>query len=1007
MQLAKLKKSLPERFYIEWREGNKDSPIRVKLKPKYKKEAATTAAKWLDIVSGMIGRREIYTGKEARMKIEYENSCIIATIYRTGTVMLQGEKSAEWLTVKTDEILRELEESKTESTEVESNRRKTNSDRRNGNKAKTDKSSLELAQPNSNKKEDNVKLAPKTKDAAHCLKSTKSKSADINQTAYIAALKENYYDDDDNDNAEYIKNIEKAHTIHELTNFSRSQFRLQLDSGKSSLTRHSSDSTSQTIYSAQKPTEEHQEQRLTANTAAGTTEVTKPEAKALYEPDDILKVEKAEDVEGVQQEASKIVWKEAINGDTQKEKKQVYARKSDDPQVKRDVQKVDMETIQKNNEDSIQKDEEISQKEGNGSNQNEDKVIEPEAVKTLKETDEAEDIVNFALDTMKSPKPIVSKTEKSDEPHKDDTKALGAAKSISKVTRTVSIVEETTNGDSPRKEHMQETSPSNILSSLSHLLLPFLPTHLFLNDEQKEDAEGLQKADPLNVQKEDAMKLDKHKDTEDKHTHDAEAVQINSTEDSQEEEYREQKEGDEEVQNEDPLNVQKEDSTKLPTKYEDKHTHDSEALEIKGAEDDQAEDYREVQKEDTDNEQKEDDEEKQKKYTDNIHKEEKSEDLQEEDVEGVQQEAFKITRKKAMNGNIGDTQKENDIKKKDKARKQDNAWKRDYLQALRDVQKEDMEIIQKNNEDGKKKEEEISQKEENVVNQNEDPDKAQKQDVNDVKENGYKELLKDAGKSSTRDTEYNRTDDTEAVQKKYTEDDQKDADEAQKDEDADEAQKDDTGEEWKEVDWRVLQKDVYKIQNRKADDVNNGNSEDEQKELLKNMCKDDKEGNKEEDKGNYKKHKTDDYKEDDNKEKDKKEGDDKEVKIKDQDKEDDRKEDYDKKERDDKKEEDDQEDDKEEDEKKNDVHKGICDNIQTKRNHSQEDSHTNKEGNNQSITLKEDYVRQQDEMKDKNKEDDKKESDDKKDDNEDKDKEDDEKKKDDKTDADEKDDNKD
>ena len=106
MQLTTLKNSLPEKYYIELKEGLN---VRIKLKTKTKIEAAATASKWFAIISKILGRSELYTGEESRMKFKYKSSNIIATIYPTsGTMMLQGESCADWLI--SQEVLKELEE---------------------------------------------------------------------------------------------------------------------------------------------------------------------------------------------------------------------------------------------------------------------------------------------------------------------------------------------------------------------------------------------------------------------------------------------------------------------------------------------------------------------------------------------------------------------------------------------------------------------------------------------------------------------------------------------------------------------------------------------------------------------------------------------------------------------------------------------------------------------------------------------------------------------------------
>ena len=80
--------------------------MRIKVKSKHKKEEEAIAAKWVEIISKLTGRSEVYEGKEVHIWTEG----IVISIYTTGTLMVQGEAGPEWLTKKSTAILQELSE---------------------------------------------------------------------------------------------------------------------------------------------------------------------------------------------------------------------------------------------------------------------------------------------------------------------------------------------------------------------------------------------------------------------------------------------------------------------------------------------------------------------------------------------------------------------------------------------------------------------------------------------------------------------------------------------------------------------------------------------------------------------------------------------------------------------------------------------------------------------------------------------------------------------------------
>ena len=77
MHLEALKKSLPDKFYIDWRDGKESSPIRIKLYPKYKEEASMTARNWVNIIAKLTEQKEENAGQNVLFRTKYRKTTIV------------------------------------------------------------------------------------------------------------------------------------------------------------------------------------------------------------------------------------------------------------------------------------------------------------------------------------------------------------------------------------------------------------------------------------------------------------------------------------------------------------------------------------------------------------------------------------------------------------------------------------------------------------------------------------------------------------------------------------------------------------------------------------------------------------------------------------------------------------------------------------------------------------------------------------------------------------------
>ena len=125
MNLTSIQSIVGDKFKVEWNEDKEESPIRLKLKTKNKHEIEQSIVAWTIVLEAVAGRKATREKDESiRIKIRSAENIIHASLYKTGTVMLQCKQKqplSEWMESNWREIISKVNNASNnmDSTEVE------------------------------------------------------------------------------------------------------------------------------------------------------------------------------------------------------------------------------------------------------------------------------------------------------------------------------------------------------------------------------------------------------------------------------------------------------------------------------------------------------------------------------------------------------------------------------------------------------------------------------------------------------------------------------------------------------------------------------------------------------------------------------------------------------------------------------------------------------------------------------------------------------------------------